>query len=97
MSSRYVKPAPSRREKLTPEQLPQNPWPKDPKLKELGRYQLLNMLEALPPYTYALFTRWLGWKRVEIEALLAGVRNELRDSSIHLYTKVYVVYGQKPE
>ncbi|KAJ5084553.1 hypothetical protein NUU61_009132 [Penicillium alfredii] len=77
--------------------LPQSPWPKDPKLKELGRYHQLNMLEAMPPYTYALFTRMLGWQRVEIEALLAGVRSELKDLSNHLYTKVYMVYGQKPE
>ncbi|OQD75097.1 hypothetical protein PENDEC_c008G04625 [Penicillium decumbens] len=54
--------------------LPQGPWPKDPKLKELGKYHQLNMLEAMPPYTYALFTRMLRWERVEIEALLAGVR-----------------------
>ncbi|KAJ5601196.1 hypothetical protein N7510_010730 [Penicillium lagena] len=77
--------------------LPQSPWPKDPKLKDLGRYHQLNMLEAMPPYTYALLTRVLGWNRVEIEALLAGVRQELRDLSIHLYTKVHVVYGQRPE
>ncbi|CAG7923819.1 unnamed protein product [Penicillium olsonii] len=75
--------------------LPQSPWPKDPKLKELGRYHQLNMMEAVPPYLYALFTRMLRWSRVEIEALLAGIRKELRNTSYHLYTKVRVVYGQK--
>lgn len=54
------------------------------------------MLEAMPPYTYALFTRMLRWDRVQIEALLAGVRQELKDLSNHLYTKVHMVYGQKP-
>ncbi|KAJ5945503.1 hypothetical protein N7454_002342 [Penicillium verhagenii] len=68
--------------------LPQSPWPKDPKLKELGRYHQLNMLEAMPPYTFALFTRMLGWNRVQIEALLAGVRHELKDLSNHLYSKM---------
>ncbi|OQE10917.1 hypothetical protein PENVUL_c003G07777 [Penicillium vulpinum] len=77
--------------------LPQSPWPKDPKLKELGRYHQLNMLEAMPIYTYALFSRVLGWTRAEIEGLLAGIRTELRDTSHHLYTKLRVVYGQKPE
>ncbi|KAJ5106639.1 hypothetical protein N7456_003314 [Penicillium angulare] len=76
--------------------LPQSPWPKDSKLKELGRYHQLNMLEAMPTYSFALFTRMLGWKRVQIEALLAGVRHELKDLSNHLYTKVHIVYGQKP-
>ncbi|KAJ5468457.1 hypothetical protein N7475_006209 [Penicillium sp. IBT 31633x] len=77
--------------------LPQSPWPKDPKLKELGRYHQLNMLEAMPTYSYALFTRMLGWTRAEIEGLLAGIRQELRDTSHHVYTKVRIVYGQKPE
>jgi hypothetical protein len=81
---------------LTEIKLPQGPWPKDPKLKELGRYHQVNMLEAMPPYTYALFTRMLGWSRVEIEALLAAIRKELCDTSHHLYTKVRIVYGQKP-
>lgn len=54
------------------------------------------MLEAMPIYTYALFSRVLGWTRAEIEGLLAGIRMELRDTSYHLYTKVRVVYGQKP-
>ncbi|KAI3069785.1 hypothetical protein CBS147339_7756 [Penicillium roqueforti] len=76
--------------------LPQSPWPKDPKLKDLGRYHQLNMLEAMPIYTYALFSRVLGWTRSEIEGLLAGIRMELRDTSHHLYTKLRVVYGQKP-
>ena len=82
---------------LIPTQLPQSPWPKDPKLKDLGRYHQLNMLEAMPPYTFALFTRILGWKRERIEALLAGIRHELKDLSNHLYTKVHMVYGQRPE
>ncbi|CAI7598119.1 unnamed protein product [Penicillium glandicola] len=77
--------------------LPQSPWPKDPKLKELGRYHQLNMLEAMPTYSYALFSRVLGWTRAEIEGLLTGIRMELRDTSYHLYTKLRVVYGQKPE
>ncbi|KAJ5408587.1 hypothetical protein N7509_002470 [Penicillium cosmopolitanum] len=76
--------------------LPQSPWSKDPKLRELGKYHQLNMLEAMPPYSYALFTRLLGWNRVQIEVLLAGVRRELKDLSLHLYTNVHIIYGQKP-
>lgn len=55
------------------------------------------MFEAIGPYCYALFTRVLGWSKEEIEVKVAGMRRELRDLSIHLYTKVHVVYGQKPE
>ncbi|GIJ90910.1 hypothetical protein Asppvi_009875 [Aspergillus pseudoviridinutans] len=83
---------------LTVLQLPQSPWPKDPKLKELGRYHQVNMFEAVGPYSFALFTRYLGWSRPEIEVLVAGMRKELRDfQTYHLYTKVHIIYGQRPE
>ncbi|PYH88148.1 methyltransferase [Aspergillus ellipticus CBS 707.79] len=77
--------------------LPQSPWPKDQKMKDLGRYHQVNMLEALGPYCYALFTRVMGWQRAEIEVFVASMRQELRDLNLHLYTKVHIVYGQKPE
>ncbi|KAI9927250.1 hypothetical protein MW887_003637 [Aspergillus wentii] len=76
--------------------LPQSPWAKDPKLKDLGRYHQVNMFEASGSYTYALFTRHLGWSREECEVLAAGMRRELKDLSLHLYTKVHIVYGQRP-
>lgn len=65
-------------------------------MKELGTYQQAMMLEALDAYSYALFTRVLGWTTVEIQVLLAGVRKELRDREFHGYSRFYVVYGQKP-
>ncbi|GAT29900.1 methyltransferase [Aspergillus luchuensis] len=77
--------------------LPQSPWPKDPKMKDLGRYHQVNMFEALGPYCYALFTRVMGWERTEIEVFVAGMKQELRDLNNHLYTKVHIVYGQRPE
>jgi hypothetical protein len=43
----------------------------------------------------ALFTRVLGWTELEMEMLLAKVRNELKDRSLHLYLKICFVYGQK--
>lgn len=55
------------------------------------------MLEGVAPYTYALFTRVLGWERAEIEVFLANVRKEVKDLSNHIYTKQRIVYGRKPE
>ncbi|KAL2376931.1 hypothetical protein RJZ90_007131 [Blastomyces dermatitidis] len=75
--------------------LPFSPWPKDEKLKELGRYHQLQIFQALGAYSYAPLIRVLGWKPEEVEILLAGVRRDLKDRSIHFYTKVHFVYGQK--
>lgn len=75
--------------------VPFSPWAKDPKLKELGRYQQANMLEALDAYSLALFTRFLGWSVDQIQMLLVGVRSELLDRRLHIYSRYYLVYGRK--
>lgn len=66
-------------------------------MKELGRYYQVMMLEALEAYSMALFTRVLGWTTPRIQLLLAGVRKELHDRTIHTYAKIYFVYGQKEQ
>ncbi|KAL1964156.1 hypothetical protein VTN77DRAFT_7244 [Rasamsonia byssochlamydoides] len=75
---------------------PVGSWSKDPKMKEIGRFQLVQQLQAVESYTPALFSRVLGWTKMEIEVLIAKVRNELKDHSLHLYVPVYFVYGRKP-
>jgi hypothetical protein len=68
------------------EQNPLNPWPKDPRLKELGNWGLLASLEGVEPYSLALLTRVLGWDRPKIEVLSAEVRADLKNRRIHAYT-----------
>uniref|UniRef100_A0A364KKN3 Methyltransferase domain-containing protein n=1 Tax=Talaromyces amestolkiae TaxID=1196081 RepID=A0A364KKN3_TALAM len=77
--------------------LPFNPWPKDPKLKELGRYQQLHMFEGMASYSLRLYTNVLKWPKEEVEVLLNEVQNILKDRSCHIYTLVHFVYGQKPD
>ncbi|XEU97659.1 hypothetical protein FSHL1_002945 [Fusarium sambucinum] len=76
---------------------PQNTWPRDPKHKELGAWTLENICSGLDGLSSAVYTRVLGWTKEELEVLLAKVRRELKDKSIHAYWPIYVVYGQKPE
>ena len=66
-------------------------------MKDLGRYQLYNMKSSIEAHTWALFSRFLGWKPTEIEVMLAGLRAEISNRDIHTYEKFYYVYGQKPE
>ncbi|RJE18621.1 Methyltransferase [Aspergillus sclerotialis] len=77
--------------------IPTNPWAKQPRMKELGRFQQVNFLEGMEAHTLALLTRVLGWDAIEVQLLLAEVRKELTDRSIHSYAKFYFVYGKKPE
>ncbi|KAH8429749.1 class I SAM-dependent methyltransferase [Aspergillus melleus] len=76
-------------------QVPFGPWAKNTTLKRLGIYHQANMLEALEAYSLALCTRYLGWSVEQVQLLLIGVRNELKDQTLHNYSKLYVVYGQK--
>lgn len=85
-----------RRRLIEYKQLPFNHWPKDPKLKSLGRYQQLLMFEGIPSYSLRLYTNVLNWPKEEVEALLSEVQKILKDRSCHLYTLVHFVYGQKP-
>ncbi|KAM0271171.1 hypothetical protein ACHAQH_009155 [Verticillium albo-atrum] len=76
---------------------PQNTWPKDAKYKELGMWNLENITSGLHGLSAAVYTRVLGWSSEEMEILLAKVRRELKDTKVHAYWPIYVVYGQKPE
>jgi SAM-dependent methyltransferase len=62
-------------------------WPKDAKLKMIGRYFLSQMLEGgMENYSIALFTK-AGWDPTEVHALLGEVRKEIKDPKTHLFTR----------
>ncbi|GAB1740059.1 hypothetical protein NU219Hw_g4980t1 [Hortaea werneckii] len=75
---------------------PLAPWPKDKRYRNLGRYMNVQMLDAIEPYSLALFSRVLKWKPERIQALLAGVRQDLGNLNYHMYSVVHNVCGQKP-
>lgn len=75
---------------------PTNPWPKDKHLKEVGKYQLLAHLEGLEGISIGLMTRGLDWKPEEVRVLIAKLRGELQDRSIHSYQPNVVLVGRKP-
>jgi hypothetical protein len=70
-------------------------WPKDKRLKDLGAYMNMIMMEAMQAYSLALFTRVLGWQSAEVEVLLAGARKDLNNHKHHLYTRLHIIYGRK--
>ena len=78
-------------------QTPIGIWPKDRKLKEIGRYERAQLLDAVEPYTLALFTRVPGRSLQEAQELMERVKCELVDPKLHLYTAQYIIYGRKPE
>ncbi|KZF23408.1 S-adenosyl-L-methionine-dependent methyltransferase [Xylona heveae TC161] len=76
--------------------MPTSPWPKDKRLKKIGGFEKLNLLEGAQGFLVRGFTGVLGRTREELELLLARLREELRTPKFHSYVPFYVVYGRKP-
>jgi len=77
--------------------IPYNSWPKDPHLKEIGRFMLANTLDGLHGFSVRPLCDVLGWTEEEVLVLLVGVRKQLLDwKNWHGYLEYHVVYGQKP-
>lgn len=48
-------------------------------------WTLENITSGLEGLSAAVYTRVLGWSKEELDVLLAGVRNEMKDTKIHSY------------
>ncbi|KAK6384002.1 hypothetical protein LTR65_009935 [Meristemomyces frigidus] len=76
---------------------PIGPWSSDIKLKEIGRWNLLNWEEGMEGWVMAGYTRVLGWSYQQVQDWLQEVRAALRDRRQHLYHEVRLVYARKPQ
>jgi hypothetical protein len=76
--------------------IPLGPCPSDKHLKLLGAYNYLMLQQGAEAFTLRLFINVLKWSYEEVQVLLAKVRKDLKDRSIHAYTEMHMVCGQKP-
>lgn len=81
---------------LTQSQTPSSQWPKDPHLKQVGKYNQAALQMAVESYSLALFTRVLGWSNEQTQVFLAAVRKDIANVRVHSYCNLHVIYGQKP-
>ncbi|KAL2809005.1 S-adenosyl-L-methionine-dependent methyltransferase [Aspergillus granulosus] len=75
---------------------PVGSWPKNPRMKEIGRVGKVSLIEAIEPYSLALFTRVLGWSFERAQNYVNQCRQEAMNSSCHIYVLFYYVYAQRP-
>lgn len=78
-------------------QVPIGSWAKDKSLKELGRWHQVQMVDAVEPYTLAIFTDVLGRDVEETQVAIEMVRKEFREKKHHLYVRYHFVTGRKPD
>ncbi|KAJ5915186.1 hypothetical protein N7454_011298 [Penicillium verhagenii] len=69
--------------------LPFSPWPRDPHLKALGKYQAVQLQQAIDSYSLRLYTQVLGWSPDVAKIHNALVKAELRDKKLHAYVQTY--------
>ncbi|KAJ5585305.1 uncharacterized protein N7459_005105 [Penicillium hispanicum] len=76
--------------------LPFSPWPRDPYLKTVGKYQAVQLQQAIDSYSLRLYTQVLGWSPDVAQIHNALVKKQLRDKNLHAYVQTVAVYGRKP-
>ncbi|KAF2085456.1 methyltransferase [Saccharata proteae CBS 121410] len=76
--------------------VPLGPWAKNKQLKKAGLYLQAMGLDGLQAIAMGPMTRGLGWRPEEVEVFLKGVREHLKDPSIHAYYNFHAIYAQKP-
>lgn len=64
---------------------PLGPWSSDPKLKEVGRWNLLNWEDGMEGWVMALYTRQLKWSYDEVQSFLGQIKSTLRDRKTHVW------------
>lgn len=75
---------------------PIGPWPKDPYLKDLGRWGERNWVDGVEGWVMALYTRLLGWTYEEVRAFVRDFQKVVKDRRGRYWQEVRVVYGRRP-
>ncbi|KAI9727414.1 MAG: hypothetical protein M1834_008420 [Cirrosporium novae-zelandiae] len=75
--------------------LPVGPWAKDMRLRQVGAFNLLQLLDGLEAFAIGPFTRMLDWSPERVQTFLVGVREDAKLKSVHMMHELHVVYGQK--
>ncbi|OCL03488.1 methyltransferase domain-containing protein [Glonium stellatum] len=75
--------------------LPLGPWPKDPRMKNIGALNLMQFLDGLEAFTIGLFTRMHGWSPERVQVFLKDVRQDAKRRSVHMMHTFHVVYAQR--
>ncbi|RKK73056.1 hypothetical protein BFJ69_g9620 [Fusarium oxysporum] len=71
-------------------------WPKDPKMKEIGKYAQATLEQDIEGYVLFMANTVEGWTKEEVEVYISMLRRELRQGNMHPYYWQKVVWAQKP-
>ncbi|KAI8712699.1 hypothetical protein NCS52_01368700 [Fusarium sp. LHS14.1] len=78
-------------------QVPIGGWSSDPKLKQIGLYNLAFLDESLEGFALFMLKEIMGWEYIEIQLFVARMRKAMRNPKIRPYYIVPNVYARKPD
>lgn len=70
--------------------IPTNPWPKDPRLKMIGAFELLHFRDTISNVFARGYTQILGGDPTYFQVLLAKARQEVLNRDMHSWVPLYV-------
>ncbi|CCC12764.1 hypothetical protein SMAC4_09545 [Sordaria macrospora] len=76
--------------------IPLSPWAEDPKMKQLGLYNLAAMTHDIEGFLSYLMPTYLGWEAKDIANYAATARREYKEGMIHANIRWRIVKAQKP-
>lgn len=65
--------------------IPSNLWPKEPRLKLIGAFEVEMFIMGLEGMSLRLFQKGLGWSPEKTNVFLVGVRNDIKNRRYHSY------------
>ena len=68
--------------------MPINPWPRDPRLKMLGRLWGKQLVDGMGAFSLRIFKEAFGWEQGRTESFLVDVKKAIQNTSYHGYHKV---------
>lgn len=74
---------------------PNKPWSEDPRERRIGQYMQANSIEMISGVSAKLLQA-NGMSLEEADDLIARCRECFQSKELHLYSRMYVVYGRKP-
>ncbi|RSL56963.1 hypothetical protein CEP54_008530 [Fusarium duplospermum] len=78
-------------------QVPCGAWSSDPRMKQIGAYNLAFMDESLEGFALFILREIMGWEYDEVQMFVMEMRRAIRNNKIRPYYLVTNVYAQKPE
>ncbi|KAM0191938.1 hypothetical protein ACHAPI_008658 [Fusarium lateritium] len=71
-------------------------WPKDAKMKEIGKYAQATLEQDIEGYVLFMANTVEGWTKEEVEVYILMLRRELRQGKMHPYYQQKAIWAQKP-